>query len=302
MVFLQSTLDIKSVKIGRGYIVNTLDLYSISTPSQAFLLLKSLGQEKSGKDISYYELADICGIASRTKMKKMLKGDLRMPKKVLHALANYFELDPAQANYLDLLRIFSESDDARHSLDLYSKIVDLKKKNGQEKHSYELEEKQLKLLEEWYYLPVCYFIGLKGASADTFEIVRGFKGQLSSEQVLEALRVLVEIDILRYTPNGNLVRVHKSITILDGIPRPLIKKFHQLMIQKAQDSIYSMPIDKRHLMSATLNVRSERVEELRQKIEEFVVMINDEYCDDDADSLHQLNTQLFSVAQVAGKN
>jgi uncharacterized protein (TIGR02147 family) len=263
-----------------------------------YLLRLKESENLAGKKITYEELAKYAGLNSRTKIKKMLKGELKIPKKVLSSLSEYFNLNNEEKKYLDLLRVFNDATDTEMSVAFYEKILSIRKKNLPNIQTSELNQKQLRLLEEWYYLPLLSFIGLEKSSADIFIILKAFRGQLTSEQISKGIRTLIEINLLKYTPEGTLVKVNESVSLLDGLPRALVKKFHQMMIQKAQDSIYGIPEDKRQLLSATLTVKEAMVPEIKDRIEKFITKLHNDYAVKDADSLYQINTQLFNLARI----
>ena|GEM_PF-3938734 len=273
------------------------EIYHYTTHYEFLMKLKA-DENLAGRKLTYEDLAFSSGVNSRTKIKKMLKGELKVPKKVLNSLSDYFKLDNEQKRYLDLLRVFHDATDSEVSVALYQKVLTMRKKHIQEHKVNDLNEKQLKLLEEWYYLPLLSFIGLEKGSTDIFEIMKSFKGQLTTEQISKGIRILIEIDLLKYTSDGTLVKVSESISLLDGLPRILVKKFHQMMIQKAEESIFGIPEDKRHLLSATLTIKETMIPEVKEQIESFVTKLHSDYAVKDADSLYQLNTQLFNLACI----
>ena len=229
----------------------------------------------------------------------MFKGEIPLTKSGMENLCKHFGLSKTESTYLDMLRLFNESRDSDMALSIYNKIIDLRKKHGPKQENHELEETQLRLLEKWYYLPILSYIGLKGASSDVLAIVKAFKGQITVEEASEAIRILVDIKLLRYTDEGVIENTHDSVSLLDGIPRQLVKKFHSHMINKAHDAISGMPQEKRYLMSSTINVKSSMLPEIKKKISKFMVEICRDYSVDDADSIYQLNTQFFNLAVVS---
>ena len=257
-------------------------------------------KEAEGESLSFQELADQVGVSSRTKIKKMLKGEINIPKSTLENFCQYLELNSNEERFLNMLRVFNESTDAEMSLSFYGKIIEMRKKHLPEMDMFEIGEVQHRLLEKWYYLPVLSFLGLreKGSSDDLFQIVKAFRGQLSMDEVVESIRVLVQIKLLKYTEAGALVNTHSSVSLLDGLPRPLVRKFHEHMISKALDSINGMPQEKRQLMSATLTIKEAMLPEIKETISNFMIKLHNDYAVSGGDSLYQMNTQLFNIARL----
>jgi len=265
-------------------------------------LLAFLEDAKDRQQKTYSSLADELGISSRTKIKKMFKGEVAIPQKTLKELGEKLGLLKDEITYLDTLRVFNQTNDPEMAVTLFGKMVALRKKNRVDYNEHALDERQHRLLEKWFYLPVLYFLALKGVDSDPFGVARAFHGKLTLDEVNEALKLLLEINLIEYTPTGRLVPVHENVNLLDGIPRPLVKRFHSMMIEQAQDAIFNQPIDKRYLMSSTLNVKKEMLPKLREKIREFMIELDRDFTSPDADTIYQANIQLFNMAEVRAQS
>jgi len=132
-------------------------------------------------------------------------------------------------------------------------------------------------------------------------IVRAFKGKISESEVETAIQILLEIDLLEKNGSGDLRKVHSDISILDHIPRPLVKHFHKMMIERSLESIYGMPENKRHLLAATMAVKESMVPIIQKRLDEFLVSLNREFSSDGGDAIYQLNLQLFNLAVKPGE-
>ncbi|MCK5073417.1 MAG: TIGR02147 family protein [Bacteriovoracaceae bacterium] len=244
--------------------------------------------------VTFLSIAETIGISSRTKMKRIFKGDMKMSKNVLSSLGIFFGLKQKEIDYLELLRVFAENDNIDKAMVVYDKIIKIKKKNSENDVS--LNETQLKMLDQWYYAPIYTYLGMSNISCDLIDIASAFHRKLSVEQVREAIEVLITIKVLKYTENGKIVPVNSSINILDGLPRPLVKKFHIMMIEQAKKSVMGMPKEKRFLMSATLSMKQIMVPVLKKKIQEFIVKIYNDFSVEDGNTIYQINSQLFNLA------
>ncbi len=261
--------------------------------------LAFINDAKERLNKTYSSLAEELGISSRTKIKKIFKGGMSIPKQTLQQLGEKFGLDKNELTYLDSLRVFNQTEDAETAVTLFAKLVHFRKKHHIEYDNHELDQTQLTLLKKWYYLPILYFLGIKKVDPTPFSIVKGFHGKLSMDEVQDAITVLLDINLVKYTPEGKLIPVHQSVNLLDGIPRPLIKRFHSMMIKKAEESVYGLPINKRYLMSATINIEKNMIPKIQERILKFIVDLDEDFSSNDANSIYQANIQLFNIAEVA---
>jgi len=254
--------------------------------------------KQNQKPMSFSELGEAIGPISRTKAKKIFRGESPMSKNVLEKIATLLHLTTIEIQFLDLLRKYSHTKDADTAVELFKKITDFKKKHVEKNKTLELTDKQFILLEDWFYIPILQYIDLKNASATPIGIVQAFKGKLTLDQVEQGINKLKEAGLLAITANGTLKKSFEIMTLLDGLPRPLVKKYHKMMIEKALDSIYGMPMDKRAVMSTTINIRQEMVPEIKQKISQFILKLNEDYTVPDANAIYQVNLQIFNILSL----
>lgn len=249
-----------------------------------------------GAPESFEAIAKRLGLSSRTKAKKIFKGALPMSKRVLDEFATNYQLAASEKAYLDLLRKFEEVVEPELALVLYRKILEFRRKHLPEENRHELTEQQLDLLKRWYYLPVLSYFDLSQASGDPGEIVKAFRGKLSPEEAVDALECLTRIGLLIREESGKLKKSHAHVSLLDGLPRSLVKGFHKMMIERALDSVYGMPQEKRYLVGATIPIRASVMPVLKKRISDFVLELNREFSAPDADSVYHFSTQLFHLA------
>jgi uncharacterized protein (TIGR02147 family) len=268
------------------------------TPSQVFIhadLRSFLESAKGTHAASFEELSRELGVASRTRMKRMFKGSIPMPKAVLMKLGGALGLQGAELEYLDLLRKFEQVRDPEVATAVYRKVIDFRRRHRPPGDRHPLDEAQLRLHEHWYTMPVLYCLDLAGVGHDPESLARAFHGKLTEDQVRQALATLVDIGLLR-KEGQRLEKVHRSTVLLDHVPRPLIKKYHSMVLEKAQESIFGIPEDKRFLMAATLAVREASVPRMRARIEQFLLSLNEEFSSEAGDSIQQVAIQLYNLA------
>ena len=123
-----------------------------------------------------------------------------------------------------------------------------------------------------------------------------FKGQITHSEIEESLKVLQEIDLIEVTKDGNYKKPKGQVTLLDNMPRAVVKKFHALMIERSQKAVYGIPFEQRYLMASTIPVKKSLIPVINQRIAEFVNQLDKEFSVSGADAIYQLNLQFFHVA------
>jgi hypothetical protein len=137
---------------------------------------KSLGEKSDTKGGTSFQAWGIfLRVDSRTKVKRMFKGSIPMPKNVLDRLGERLELSAEEVSYLNLLRNFEQINDPEIAVGHYEAILAYRKRHLKLSESHPLEATQLKLLKNWFTMPVLYSFDLLGARPDELSIAQAFK-------------------------------------------------------------------------------------------------------------------------------
>ena len=252
--------------------------------------------KKNSSETSYYDIVNKLGNISRTQIKKMFLGKVSMSKKILFELCDYFGLNEQEKNYLNFCRQFQEAKDPEIAIGLYSKIAEIRKKYL-ESSSLELDEIQLKVYEKWFILPILYYFDLENSSTNIKEIQKHFHGDISIEEIESAINILKDLELIEINQDGKVKKSVRSTTIPDGIPRPLVKKFHFEMIKLSGKAVYEVPQEKRFLMGLTIPMDADKLPLIKERVSKFVLQLNEEFSSENATVLKQMNIQLFSLAE-----
>lgn len=247
-----------------------------------------------GEEGSYSRLAHRCGLKSRTEAKKVFLGEKGISKLALEQLAQSLDLPSSAREYLELLRIFEVSTDPEKVWALGQRILRIRK-DFVESDRTELGENQLCLLENWWTIPLLHYFDLKDQAPDLHSILKAFRGRVSLVEIQKSIEDLIEYKLLERGSDSKLKRSTQTNVWLKGIPNPLIKRFHQMMILLAHSAVTDSPPENRYVMSTTLPIKKANIENLRERVKSFMEEMTALYATAEAEEVHQLNIQLFSI-------
>lgn len=255
--------------------------------------------------VTYSYLGEKLGMGTRTKVKKFFKGEMPLTKSVFdHLKADYHYTDE-DIDYLNLLKKFEHSKDPKLCLKIYKKLIDIRETKRPNFSSRKMDESELNLLEKWHHIVILYFFDINKRSANHEMIAKAFKGQLSGDEIKESLELLRDLKLIKKieSEDNNFIyqKTSAGLDLLDNLPRPIVKKFHSMMIERSLKSVYGIPFEKRYLMGLTLPIRSEDRKLADKRIVEFISSMNKEFASSDADQLYQLNLQFFHLADRQDK-
>lgn len=244
---------------------------------------------------SYEALAAHLQVPTRSKMKKFLKAESCMPKEVCDAFCEVGGLTSTEVTYVHLLRKIHFSSDTDQMLILTKKLIDIRKKNSKGITLDQMHETQVEVFSEWFLFPLTFYFPFeRPLEVSSASLSKAFRGQVSPMEAWNGVMKLVELGLLVRVSENQFQRAKASLSLLDNSPRAVIRKFHQMMISKALETI-ELPIDRRFLTAATFSLKKDRLPELHQKMGEFLSEMITLYSDKEGESVHQLNMQCFSL-------
>ncbi|MGE3609487.1 MAG: TIGR02147 family protein [Bacteriovoracaceae bacterium] len=255
------------------------------------------GPLDESESFSYQSIADSMPDMTRSKVKKFFQGKLSLSKVKQNELLELIGLQKEEIEFFELLRRFNEAKNTEMAFGLYKKIVDWRK-DKVALDTAQLDVMKLKVYEKWSTLPLLYYFDMKGASTNPEQIFRDFKGTIGIEEIQEGLSLLIELGLIEIKDQF-VKKTVKSTAILDGVPRPLIKKFHHEMLSKAIHSVYHLPQEKRFHLGLTISVNNETLPLLKERMTQFIQQLNDEFSSQSGDSLYQVGLHFHNLAETS---
>ena len=119
------------------------------------------------------------------------------------------------------------------------------------------------------------------------------------EQAQDALDLLLELALVERDEEGKLTRGAPSITTGHEVRSLAVANYHRQMLHRAADSIALVKSEMRDISALTVCIREQTVAELKERIHGFREHLIDR-CDrdEDANSVYQVNIQLFPLTQI----
>jgi uncharacterized protein (TIGR02147 family) len=273
-------------------------LFRYHSVSECLTALRADHAAKHPDETTYEKLGEKLGLRSRTQAKRLFKGDLKISRSLMESIARTFELTSEEAGYMDLLRRFEEAQNSEQAFLLFQKINAERARTLGEQSSHVLGAQEIRILDHWFVFPVLHYFELNGHATEAAEISRHFAGKISPTEVSLAIQTLLEAKLLERRPDGGLRKVHEFISLLDGLPRPLVRKYHQMMIERSLESVFGVPQEKRFLMAATIPTNPSLVPLIKARISDFLMKLNEEFSTADPETLYQVNLQLLHMAST----
>ncbi|MEO0335249.1 MAG: DUF4423 domain-containing protein, partial [Pseudomonadota bacterium] len=157
----------------------------------------------------------------------------------------------------------------------------------------------MRILRNWYYLPVLEFTSLKRFDGTAADIAQGLGLALESVEV--ALKELRDFGLVEKKVDGLWRKTSKKLRWSSSVPSQEIGQFHKNMMEKAKDHLSSKKqsdYEKRLITGVTLTVSPSKVNYAKSRINEFLHQLSNDLIEEDDPNaqVYHLASQFFPVS------
>lgn len=159
-------------------------------------------------------------------------------------------------------------------------------------------DSSLRVLSQWFYLPILEFITLGNFDGTADQIARRLG--LSKTAVEIALQEMLSLGLVVLN-NGRHQKADIKLRWASAKSLAEIRKFHEEMMQKALENLRGQSgkkeFDRRLITGITLTARSEKIEAAKQKLSECLYEIANDLTAEEGDQVYHLSAQLFPLTK-----
>lgn len=242
---------------------------------------------------SYRYLARRAGVSSPSFLRHIMRGERNIGatgRKIAKAL----ELNAEETEFFLLLVDFDQAETSAQKNAAFEKIAASRRFRSARR----LDRDMFQYLSHWYYPAIREMVARPDFREDPEWIAGELCPSVPTEAVTEALEVLLELGLV-VRRDGALARAQPSVTTEHEVRSLAIGNYHRQMLERASDSIESIPREHRDLGAMTACVSRATLAELKARIHEFRELVF-ELCESDVgrEVVIQFNTQLFPLSRI----
>ena len=248
---------------------------------------------------SYRYLAQRSGVAASLLI-AVMRGERRITPAVSKKYAEGMELTARETEYLLAMVDFERARTHTRKNDAFSRMVRLR---GQSKIRY-LDADQYEYFSHWYHSAIREMISLPFFREDPGWIGATLHPPVRSNVVTRSLKLLQRLNLTVRDENGTLRVTDKAVSSEYEMRTLALRNFSLEMIDRARESLETVPVEKREVSGLTMGVSDECIERIRQRIrifkEEIVSMVVDDT--NTSKNVYQLNFQFFPLIKPVDKS
>jgi uncharacterized protein (TIGR02147 family) len=167
-----------------------------------------------------------------------------------------------------------------------------------------IEGDLFKYLSHWYYPAIRELAGREDFHENPKWIASELRPKISAAEAATAINLLLSLGLLvRDEATGKIVRGEPTITTDHEVVRSLaVTNFHRQMLERASDSIETIPSRHRDLAALTVCVSPATAAVVKDRIHKFREEMT-QICDADTTGsvVYQLNIQWFPLSAIPGE-
>ncbi|MGE0173274.1 MAG: TIGR02147 family protein [Oligoflexales bacterium] len=257
----------------------------------AFLRAKAeWNKSKKERGLSAKQWADRLGYRSAQSVSMVLTGERLPSREMTHKLAQDLGLSEKEKRYFELLVDYQAL--KRRGKDTGPVVDQIDKVNPHFRNHLSVDDSVLRYVGEWYHLVVKQLVNCPGFKADPKWIKERLRGKITEHQATQALVALEKIGLIEKWKKS--YRTKGAIKSAFDVPNPVLRGFHKQMLDKAKESVDEQGVAEREIVAITIQMAASRIDEAKNEIRSFLERFNKKFYDKGAESVFQLNTQLFS--------
>ncbi len=230
------------------------------------------------------------GYKSASSLTMVIKGQRSPSFEMVRNLSHDLKMTAKETQYFELLiQLEKASNKNRDQKKILEKITAISPKNTS--HSLELNE--FSSISEWYFFAIKQLINTNGFIEDYEWMYKRLRKKVTISQIRSAIDIMLDLKTISRSEDGKLTVLKEGLSTASKIPSSAVRKHHFGMINRALEAVTEQDISERQLSSVTLRIESEKVDDAKAELMEFMKNFNQKYSAVKSDELFQLNFQFF---------
>jgi uncharacterized protein (TIGR02147 family) len=272
----------------RDYLNHRLSKPIAESASTKSALVSRIHSKK--KNSSLEEISKSLGYKSPSLLSMVVNGKRLPSEELLDALMDHWNLSRTEREYF---RLLAQLEKYKARGKDTSAIVKKLRKFSTAKDIHYLNEHEFSTIKEWHVFVIKQLVASPSFREDPKWISQVLRKKITPGQAKEALATLELHGFIKRDPLTNKLQATAFTETTNEIPSVAIRQHHQGMLERAIEAIEEQSIENRQFTALTFKMDQERLPEIKAEINEFVEKLYAKYDNAAADSVYQLNTNLF---------
>ncbi len=237
--------------------------------------------------------AEKAGLSSHAHLKLTIDGKRNITKNTVVKLIHGLGLESQRAAYFESLVFFNQAQTDADKQVYYAQLL----KASPRSKLHKMDKAQFRIFREWHHSAILEMVALKDFRPIPDWISKRLGGLVTPAQVMESLKLLVEVGLLVKTANGYRQR-DPLITTDDEVQDLMVKMYHLQMLKLSASMLSALPGAQRDVSALTFSIKREDFPNLKKHLQ----LMRKELLDfsakaGEAEEVVQVNIQLYPLTR-----
>lgn len=261
--------------------------------------LQDYYEEAKGRNpaFSYQVFSEKAGIRSRGFLYNVVHGRRTLSKSHIFAISQAMRLNRYESDYFENLVSFNQAATLKERNHFYERLSSIKANGSTAWKPQVVRNEQFEFYSKLHYSVVRSLIDMHGFKDDYEQLARSVRPRITPKQARKAVELLEKQGFIRKQNNGSFKVVDRSIATEPEVVSLAVLNFHKQAGELALKALEELPREQRNVSGVTLGISQDAYNRICEEIQAFRSrMLQIAEADDNADTVYQLNFQLFPVS------
>jgi uncharacterized protein (TIGR02147 family) len=257
-----------------------------------------LHRKSEDGNYSYQLLSQSAGNTSKGFLFNVIKGRRKLSSASIVGLAYAMKLSSVETAYFEALVAFNDATGTRARNHHLQRLLSIK---GGGRHDWQpqmVRRDQYRFYQQHHHSVIRSLIEMHGFNGDYDALAAKVWPRITARKARSSVALLVKLGMLRKTAGGKYRVTNACISTPPEMSATVLQDFHLEAGKLALRALEELPPKSRNVTSLTLGISREAYETIREELascrRRLLELAND---DQNADSVYQLNMQLFEVSR-----
>ncbi|MFH1874065.1 MAG: TIGR02147 family protein [Pseudomonadota bacterium] len=237
------------------------------------------------------------GLHSPNQLQLIIQGKRNITESTLPIFFKILKLKLREKKYFELLVKFNQANTSESKTRYLQEIsLFFKKYNETLKHN------QYEYLTKWYFPVLRELAATKDFKPDPQFLAKRIGNGLTPKQIKEAIKKLIELDLLKYDESGYLKQTSNIVSTGPESLEAAVYLYHEQMLEAAKDALHKQKPEERNFAGLTFSCGPEDVVEITALVNDFrkqvINYFENRTVKNNDDEVYQLGIQLFRLTKL----
>jgi uncharacterized protein (TIGR02147 family) len=246
---------------------------------------------------SFRLFSKLAGLRSPNFLKLVIDGQRNLSTESVERFSAAIGHDAAEAEFFGDLVAFNQAESLADKNRAFERIA----ASRRFRNARRIDGDLFAYLSHWYNPAIRELAARADFNEDPRWIASQLQPRISPAQAADAMQLLLSLGLLvRDLETGSILRGEPTLTTEHEVQSLGAKAFHRQMIERAAESMETVPREQRDLAALTVCISAATAAKVKERIHQFQEAMA-ELCDADqqGDVVYQLNLQWFPLSRSA---